>query len=121
MTSFAGRIPLSPYSPIRQNIYIFIVAVLDESGILIAVHFSMRSIYQSCDLACAMGQSNVNLSQCFLFTDICVMLVTNHHDLKRRSIHVIFPWAQIGRSAIFGREIGDPDREIFFAGNNIQF
>ena len=29
------------------------------------------------------------------------------------SIHVIFSWAQIGRSAIFGREIGVPDREIF--------
>ena len=28
-------------------------------------------------------------------------------------IHVIFSWAQIGRSAIFGREIGVPDREIF--------
>ena len=24
-----------------------------------------------------------------------------------------FSWAQIGRSAIFGREIGVPDREIF--------
>ena len=29
------------------------------------------------------------------------------------AIHVIFSWAQIGRSAIFGREIGVPDREIF--------
>ena len=29
------------------------------------------------------------------------------------SIHVIFSWAQIGRSAIFGREIRVPDREIF--------
>ena len=28
---------------------------------------------------------------------------------------MIFSWAQIGRSAIFGREIGVPDREIFFA------
>ena len=28
-------------------------------------------------------------------------------------IHVIFFWAQIGRSTIFGREIGVPDREIF--------
>ena len=25
------------------------------------------------------------------------------------TIHVIFSWAQIGRSAIFGREIGVPD------------
>ena len=29
------------------------------------------------------------------------------------NIHVVFSWAQIGRSAIFGREIGVPDREIF--------
>ena len=28
-------------------------------------------------------------------------------------IHVIFSWAQIGRSAIFGREIGVPCMEIF--------
>ena len=28
-------------------------------------------------------------------------------------VHVIFSWAQIGKSAIFGREIGVPDREIF--------
>ena len=28
-------------------------------------------------------------------------------------IHVIFSWAQIGRSAIFGREIGVPDKKIF--------
>ena len=35
-------------------------------------------------------------------------------------IHVIFSWAQIGRSAIFGREIGVPDREIFFVAKNIQ-
>ena len=37
-------------------------------------------------------------------------------DVNRKPvslIHVIFSWAQIGRSAIFGREIGVPDREIF--------
>ena len=33
--------------------------------------------------------------------------------LEPATIHVIFSWAQIGRSAIFGREIGVPDREIF--------
>ena len=31
------------------------------------------------------------------------------------SIHVILAWNEIGRSAIFGREIGVPDREVFFA------
>ena len=34
---------------------------------------------------------------------------------------MIFSWAQIGRSAIFGREIGVPDKEISFRGKNIQF
>ena len=28
-------------------------------------------------------------------------------------IHVILAWNEIGRSAIFGREIGVPDREFF--------
>ena len=37
------------------------------------------------------------------------------------SIHVIFSWAQIGRSAIFGREIGVPDREIFSRQKKIKF
>ena len=36
-------------------------------------------------------------------------------------IHVIFSWAQIGRSAIFGREIGVPDREIFLRQNIFKF
>ena len=36
-------------------------------------------------------------------------------------IHVIFSWAQIGRSAIFGREIGVPDREIFSRQKIFQF
>ena len=31
-------------------------------------------------------------------------------------IHVIFSWAQIGRYAIFGREIGVPDKEFFCRG-----
>ena len=29
------------------------------------------------------------------------------------SIHVIFSWAQMGRSAIFGREIEVQDKEVF--------
>ena len=37
------------------------------------------------------------------------------------SIHVIFSWAQIGRSAIFGREIGVPDREIFLRQKIFKF
>ena len=32
---------------------------------------------------------------------------------EQQSIHVILAWNEIGRSAIFGREIGVPDREVF--------
>ena len=45
------------------NIYIFIAIALDESSILVAVHFSMTIIYQSCDLGRAVGRSNVDVSQ----------------------------------------------------------
>ena len=41
--------------------------------------------------------------------------------MKVSTIHVIFSWAQIGRSAIFGREIGVPDREIFSRQKKIRF
>ena len=40
-------------------------------------------------------------------------LSLDYYCLSDYFIHVIFSWAQIGRSAIFGREIGVPDREIF--------
>ena len=46
-----------------------------------------------------------------IFSEIrthCHYLLTDPH-----TIHVIFSWAQIGSSAIFGREIVVPDREIF--------
>ena len=36
-----------------------------------------------------------------------------HNILGHSQVYVIFSWTQIGRSAIFGREIGVPDREIF--------
>ena len=40
--------------------------------------------------------------------------------ITHKLIHVIFSWAQIGRSAIFGREIEVPDGEIFSRQKNIQ-
>ena len=46
-----------------HNIYIFIAIALDESSILVAVHFSMKNIYQSCDLGHAMRRNNVDVSQ----------------------------------------------------------
>ena len=45
------------------NIYIFIAIALDETGILVAVYFSMKNINQSCDLRRAIGRSYVNVSQ----------------------------------------------------------
>ena len=33
------------------------------------------------------------------------------------AIHMILAWNEIGRSAIFGREIGVPDREVFSQKN----
>ena len=51
----------------------------------------------------------------FSFVDLMLLcLLCNPYFSHRQvTIHVIFSWAQIGRSAIFGREIGVPDREIF--------
>ena len=45
------------------DIYIFIAIALNETSILVAVHFSMQNIYQSCDLGHAVGRSNVSVSQ----------------------------------------------------------
>ena len=45
------------------NIYIFIANALDETIILVAVHFSMKNIYQSCDLGRVVKRSNVDASQ----------------------------------------------------------
>ena len=41
----------------------FIAIALDETSILVAVHFSMKNIYQSCYLGRAVGWSNDNVSQ----------------------------------------------------------
>ena len=46
------------HSPIF-NIYIFIAIALDETSVLVALHFSMQNIYQSCDLGHTLGWSNV--------------------------------------------------------------
>ena len=40
-----------------------IAIALDETGIFVAVHFSMKNIYQFCDLGHAMVWSNLNASQ----------------------------------------------------------
>ena len=43
------------------NIYTFIAIALDETSILVALHFSMQNIYQLCDLGHTVGRSNVNV------------------------------------------------------------
>ena len=44
----------------------------------------MQHIYQSRDLSRAAGRSNVIASQSrCLFTDVCLTLITYHHDVKR--------------------------------------
>ena len=45
------------------NIYIFIAIALDETSILVALHFSVLNIYQSYDLGHAVRRGNVNVSQ----------------------------------------------------------
>ena len=37
------------------HIYIFIAIAIDETSILVAIHFSLKNIYQSCDLGRAVG------------------------------------------------------------------
>ena len=42
---------------------IFIAIALDETSILVAVHFSIKNIYQLCDRGRTMMWSNVGVSQ----------------------------------------------------------
>ena len=52
----------------------------------------------------------------FMQIESVLQTINRSEPAKNRfsvALHVIFSWAQIGRSAIFGREIGVPDREIF--------
>ena len=50
-------------STVVLYIYIFIAIACDETSILVAVHFSMKNIYQSCDLGLAVERNNVDVSQ----------------------------------------------------------
>ena len=84
---------------VYKNIYIFIALALDETNILVSVHFSMKNIYQSCDLGRAVGRSNINISQqrCLL-TDVCVMLVMYRHGVKPGSSLLAVPRPQLGNT-----------------------
>ena len=42
---------------------VFIAITLDETSILVAVHFLMKNIYQSCDRGRAVRWSNVGVRQ----------------------------------------------------------
>ena len=50
-----------------MNIYIFTAVALDETSILVVVHFSMKNIYQSCDLGCAVGHTRQRRRQQITF------------------------------------------------------
>ena len=52
--------------------WVFFIAIAwDETNILVAVHFSMKNIYQLCDRGRAVMWSNVGVSQkCSLFTNV---------------------------------------------------
>ena len=62
-SSFSLKRIFFPRATIMPNIYIFIAIALDETSILVALHFLMQNIYQSCDLGHAVGQSNDSVSQ----------------------------------------------------------
>ena len=64
------------------NTYIFIAIAFDETSILVAVHFSMQNIYQSCDLDRALGRSNVHARQPMMFFAY----------LRLRDVGRVSPW-----------------------------
>ena len=69
-----------------QNIYILIVAALDETIIPSCLHFLMHNIEWSRGLGRASGWSNVNVNQYLsLFINICVTSFTYRHDVMYRT------------------------------------
>ena len=72
------------------NIYILIVAALDETIIPSCLHFSMQNIEQSRGLCRASGWNNVNVNQYLsLFINICVTSFTYRHNVMYRTF---VPW-----------------------------
>ena len=77
-----------------NNIYIFIAITLDETCILVSVHFLMKNIYLSCDLGCAVGRRTSTLANNVL----SVTLVMYRHDVKRaRSAFWFVPRPLLGK------------------------
>ena len=67
---------------LNLNIYILIVAAIDEAIIPSCLHFSMQNIEQSRGLGSASGLSNVNVNQYLsLFINICVTSFTYRHNV----------------------------------------
>ena len=70
------------------------------------------------DLTCLFSTSD-GLRHCY------IGVMGSSHGLwiaaSSQNYNVIFSWAQIGRSATFGSEIGVPDREFFFAAKIFNF
>ena len=68
------------------NIYILIVAAIDETIIPSCLHFSMQNIEQSRGLGRASGLNSVNVNQYLsLFINICVTSFTYRHDVMYRT------------------------------------
>ena len=55
-----------------------------------------------------MNDCHLNVSPVTILILILILMIR-----YLQTIHVILAWNEIGRSAIFGREIGVPDREFF--------
>ena len=76
---------------------------------------SPRRTYMKFDFDCPSGFWEDDVWKCWL-DEIWVTLDQGQRMTVwpwPQAIHMIFSWTEIGRSAIFGREIGLPDREIF--------
>ena len=58
----------------KANIYITIAIAIDETSILVALHFSMQNINQSCDLGHAVEQRQPVTF--FVYRHVCVISVT---------------------------------------------
>ena len=70
------------YVIFKLYIYIFIAIALDETGILVEVHFSMENISSHVIYTVPWGKQRQRQRTMFFVTDVCVTLVTHHHDVN---------------------------------------
>ena len=89
--SFVLNLSIESHMP-SNNIYILIVAAIDETIIPSCLHFSMQNIEQSRGQGRASGLSNVNVNQYLsLLINICVTSFTYRHAVMYRTfVHWLF-------------------------------